>query len=291
MPPSGVTPCSRKGAPTIAPTGCRGFSEEYGSWKIIWTSRRIGRIEAVPRCVMSLPSNSIFPEVGSSSRVISRPMVDLPQPDSPTTPRVSPWRTSKSRPSTACTAPVCRCSSPFLMGKCLTRPDTVSRGSGVVVACSGTVIFGSFVSVTASAPSQLRRNLFGPDPRTVLLRHVAGGEVPVAARHLAQLRPLGAGDVVPRHIGVRAARVEGAAGRHVDQAGRGALDRDQPLGLVTVDAGHRAEQPPGVRVLGLVEDLLGRSPLDAPARVHHQQGVGEVGGHPPGGGGGGDRPG
>ena len=39
---------------------------------------------------MSLPSNSTLPPVGSSSRVISRPMVDLPQPDSPTTPRVSP---------------------------------------------------------------------------------------------------------------------------------------------------------------------------------------------------------
>ena len=39
---------------------------------------------------MSWPSNSIVPPVGSSSRVISRPIVDLPQPDSPTTPRVSP---------------------------------------------------------------------------------------------------------------------------------------------------------------------------------------------------------
>ena len=33
---------------------------------------------------MSRPSNSIVPPVGSSSRVISRPVVVLPQPDSPT---------------------------------------------------------------------------------------------------------------------------------------------------------------------------------------------------------------
>ena len=27
----------------IVPTVCRGFSDEYGSWKIIWMSRRSGR--------------------------------------------------------------------------------------------------------------------------------------------------------------------------------------------------------------------------------------------------------
>ena len=40
----GSTFCSRNGAPTIAPTVWRGFSDEYGSWKIIWMSRRSGRI-------------------------------------------------------------------------------------------------------------------------------------------------------------------------------------------------------------------------------------------------------
>ena len=38
--PSGTMLCTRSGVPTIAPTVCRGFSEEYGSWKIIWISRR-----------------------------------------------------------------------------------------------------------------------------------------------------------------------------------------------------------------------------------------------------------
>src|SRR5690606_12723813 len=48
-----------------------------------------------------------------------RPAVDLPQPDSPTRPSVSPRITSKLTPSTAFTAPTCRCTmKPELMGKC-----------------------------------------------------------------------------------------------------------------------------------------------------------------------------
>ena len=39
---------------------------------------------------MSRPSKRIVPAVGSRSRRISRAVVDLPQPDSPTMPRVSP---------------------------------------------------------------------------------------------------------------------------------------------------------------------------------------------------------
>ena len=44
------------------------------------------------------------PEVMASSCRIARPVVDLPQPDSPTRPRVSPSNTSKEIPATACTA-------------------------------------------------------------------------------------------------------------------------------------------------------------------------------------------
>ena len=52
---------------------------------------------------MSLPSKMIAPPVGVSSRVISRPVVDLPQPDSPTSPSEPPSTTSNDTPSTACT--------------------------------------------------------------------------------------------------------------------------------------------------------------------------------------------
>ena len=40
--------------------------------------------------VSSRPSKSTEPEVGLCSWSTARPVVDLPQPDSPTTPRVSP---------------------------------------------------------------------------------------------------------------------------------------------------------------------------------------------------------
>ena len=49
----------------------------------------------------SAPLNQISPELGSISRRMQRPVVDLPQPDSPTRPRVSPLPMSKLTPSTA----------------------------------------------------------------------------------------------------------------------------------------------------------------------------------------------
>ena len=79
----------------MKPTRFRGLSDEYGSWKIIISSRRTGRMSERDSLVMSRPSKMIFPAVDSSSRMTQRASVDLPQPDSPTTPSVSPWRTVK----------------------------------------------------------------------------------------------------------------------------------------------------------------------------------------------------
>ena len=52
---------------------------------------------------MSVPSNRMEPAVGSIRRRISRPTVVLPQPDSPTRPRLSPRLILRSTPSTAFT--------------------------------------------------------------------------------------------------------------------------------------------------------------------------------------------
>src|SRR5438270_5183379 len=71
---------------------------------------------------------SIAPEVGSIRRRINRPVVDLPQPDSPTSASVSPSPTSKSMPSTARTAPLRRPRIPLLTGKYLTSFATRSSG-------------------------------------------------------------------------------------------------------------------------------------------------------------------
>jgi hypothetical protein len=68
---------------------------------------RIDRIRVRSNCVMSWPSKTMLPAVGSSMRNTARPVVDLPQPLSPTSPRVSPRRRLNETPSTACTVATC----------------------------------------------------------------------------------------------------------------------------------------------------------------------------------------
>jgi hypothetical protein len=65
------------------------------------------------------------PPVGRTSPLIHRPRVVLPQPLSPTSPKVSPGRTSKETPSTALTWPTTRWSAPSLIGKCFSTPRKV----------------------------------------------------------------------------------------------------------------------------------------------------------------------
>ena len=85
----------------IWPTRLRGFSEAYGSWKIICIWRRIGRRSRRDRPTSSSPTNRTDPEVGVVSCRIARHSVDLPQPDSPTSPSVSPSLRVRLTPSTA----------------------------------------------------------------------------------------------------------------------------------------------------------------------------------------------
>ena len=53
--------------------------------------------------VSSSPRNTTGPDVGSISRRTQRPTVDLPEPDSPTSPSVRPARRVNDTPETACT--------------------------------------------------------------------------------------------------------------------------------------------------------------------------------------------
>ena len=64
----------------------------------------------------------MVPLSASSSRSRTRPSVDLPQPDSPTSPSTSPARMSRSTPSTARTAPLVRPNDPDLTGNVFTTP-------------------------------------------------------------------------------------------------------------------------------------------------------------------------
>ena len=82
----------------------RGLSEANGSWNTICSRLRRLRSARSGRAVRSSPSNRMRPPDGSTSRRIVLPKVDLPQPDSPTRPIVSPRAISSDTPSTACTA-------------------------------------------------------------------------------------------------------------------------------------------------------------------------------------------
>ncbi len=91
---------------------------------------------------MSRPSISMLPPVGSISRSTVRPTVDLPQPDSPTRPSVSPARIEKLTPSTANTVPAARCNSPLRTGKCFLRSRTSSTAGADASAMAVTEQFG-----------------------------------------------------------------------------------------------------------------------------------------------------
>ena len=59
----------------------------------------------------------MLPSVGGLRLSTSNKVVLLPQPDSPTRPRVSPSLISRSIPSTACTVPIRRRNTaPFISG-------------------------------------------------------------------------------------------------------------------------------------------------------------------------------
>src|SRR6516162_10215858 len=78
-------------------------------------SRRNGRIALKLRPWMLLPRKTIGP-LEEISRSSARPSVVLPEPDSPTTPNVSPLRTARLTPSTALMYPTIDRMNPRLIG-------------------------------------------------------------------------------------------------------------------------------------------------------------------------------
>src|SRR5258708_4769009 len=115
-----------RGSAMMSPTVMRGSSDEYGSWKIICRLRRIARSFSPRIELNSSPSNRTRPAVSGISWATSRPRVDLPQPDSPTNPRVSPRLIWNDTPSTAWTF------WPNPAGKCLTTSSTSTSGASSI---------------------------------------------------------------------------------------------------------------------------------------------------------------
>ena len=100
--------CSRTPSAICLPIVIVGLSEVSGSWGISATSSpRTVRICFSSRGARSRPSSRTLPPLmwplPGNSRMIEKPAVLFPQPDSPTTPTHSPSATEKEMPSTAVT--------------------------------------------------------------------------------------------------------------------------------------------------------------------------------------------
>ena len=103
--------CTRIGSATWSPIVNSGFSEAIGSCRIMAIRfPRTCRISASDFCSRSSPSSSILPltirAAGGRTRMIVRARVLLPEPDSPTIPKVSPGLMRSETSSTARTTRV-----------------------------------------------------------------------------------------------------------------------------------------------------------------------------------------
>ena len=75
-----------------------GFSDEYGSWKTTWMSVASLRRRLREMLLIVSPRKVMAPPVTGARPRMARPMVVLPEPDSPTRLRVSPAARSKETP-------------------------------------------------------------------------------------------------------------------------------------------------------------------------------------------------
>src|SRR5581483_2374754 len=242
-----TTPCTTSGSPTRSRTFMRGFKLAYGSWNTSCMSRRRWRRLSPSTCVMSFPLNVIVPAAMGTRRRMARPVVVLPEPVSPTRPRVSPRKISNETSSTACTNSRRLPQKPARpTGKRTVSPRTIRRGSAPRRSRSG-----------------LRSDSFSEGTPT---RHLPAAAVRFQRRHLLETLL----------DGQRTAGMERTAGRRTNQVGRRAVDPHQPR-LDEVQARRGTHQSHRVRMTGSREDLLGGPALHDLARVHHGDPVTHLG--------------
>ena len=103
--------CSRSASSSWSPMRCSGESAVIGSWKTIPTAApRILRSSRSGSVARSRPLKRMRPETSrpggeGTSRRTDIAVTDLPQPDSPTSPSVSPGASESETPSTARNSP------------------------------------------------------------------------------------------------------------------------------------------------------------------------------------------
>src|SRR5436309_4315208 len=184
-----------------------------------------------PKSRVALPSKSSEPEVGRSRSRKSLASVVLPDPDSPTMPRVSASATCTLTPSSALIHPRALATvNPPVTGKYFVSP----------IPCR----------ITAASCGDWRG-------------HPAGRHVPALHRDRGRCHLLADG------LALGTARRERAAGRELRQVRGLPADLDELLTLEP-RVGQTPQQRAGVRMTGVVEDLE-RAPYLCDLRsVHHR---------------------
>ena len=131
-------PCTARTSAICVPTVCTGSSAVIGSWKTNPIRRpRTPHHSSSDRPTRSRPSSSTAPPVvrpGAGTRPMTPNAVsDLPLPDSPTRPSVSPRWMSNDTPRTACSQPAPR-------GNATSSPRTARRGGWGRAVSEGKVV-------------------------------------------------------------------------------------------------------------------------------------------------------
>ena len=222
----GCRPCVASASPSVSPTRRRGLRLAYGSWKMICRWRRYGRIARADSGARSTPSKTTSPAVGSSSFSTLRPIVLLPEPDSPTRPSASPLRISKLTSSTARTG---RSLGPkyFLRPRTASMAGVDARGDRAHVTAhrrqrercpSATSASGGIAGVAFGAAERTARRERAARRRIERARDLAGDRVQAPRRRCAFVV-----ERAPRQAGEQAARVRMA--RRAEQLGARRLPR------------------------------------------------------------------
>ena len=220
-------------------TRMRGSSEASGSWNTICIARRYGCSARASSRSRSTPSNHSFPACGSTRRSSERPIVDLPQPDSPTSASVRPAGTSRSTPSTARTQPTARWNRPLRIGNQTRSPSARSSGDA---------------SLTVAAPAPPRGSARrAPAPTTLSPGASEAQRGSTLGQRVEKRQPAG------RSCGV---------GTTPAISARRSPRRPQ--------RGHGAQQPARVGMARAAEHLLAAAFLDETPGVHHGDAIREL---------------
>src|SRR5690349_477656 len=202
---------------------------------MICISRRSWRRRLLSSASTSWPANVICPAVGSIKRNRQRPTVDLPQPDSPTSPSVSPAKMSNETPSTARTT-----SSEPSTGKCFIKPRTLTSVPGIAgVSPALLALVASFDTCRRAACGPrlliaavlLLVNVIGCHRRGQIVKHTTHDDA--AFELIKRNRSFSAA----RHP-MRTARREVTTRRQISGARHDTFDRFQPLLFNHVVAGE-----------------------------------------------------